>query len=238
MTKVYIASNMPTQYPRKLQKPSTVSQTIRDTARSFIMDSGIGDDVTNTEVLDLAHEYNADYVIGKDYLHDQDVTTESVREFLRLYESHECDSTPMIPLQPPFHEHYRDLPGHSHYVLGGMALSDVSEQRKMAWIRRFRDVEPDAYVHALGVGGGWEFTRRMARDELLDSLDCSTPELAASNGCILDSRLSQTEVRVHKGEGARRRNVPLAEFNSWQVQDVWSREMRDCGQTTIGEMYQ
>jgi len=113
---------MPTDYPNKLQKPSTVGSRVRDTADSYILDSGIGDDVSNAEVLELAEQHDADYVIGKDYLHDQDATTESVNEFLELHALQDVDATPMIPLQPPHHEHYHDLPGHSHYVLGGMVL--------------------------------------------------------------------------------------------------------------------
>jgi len=42
---VYIASNMPTDYPLKLQKPSTVSDRVRTTAETFILDSGIGETV-------------------------------------------------------------------------------------------------------------------------------------------------------------------------------------------------
>ena len=234
MTRVFVASNMPTGYPYKLQKPSTANERVRPTADVFIFDSGIGDEVSNREVLDTAHAHDADYVIAKDYLHDHDRTTESVREFRRLYEKHPCDAIPMTPLQPPHAEHYRDLPDADHYVLGGMATDDVSFQEQRRWIRAFDEgVHDDAYVHALGVGGGSEFIREFAGTGILDSVDCSTPELAASFGAVLDADLRQQEVREYNGEGAAKRNVPLAAFNSWQIQDVWTREASDTGGTQL-----
>lgn len=225
MTRVFVASNIPTAYPFKLQKPSTVNQRVRDTAELFIMDSGIGDDVSNAEVLDLAHEYDAEFVIAKDYLHDQPRTTDSVREFMDLYADHECEAWPLVPLQPPYDEHYQQLSEFGWYVLGGMAMEDIDAQQQLEWIRDFRTVAPGAFAHGLGVGGGFEFVRRAAGENLLDSVDCSTPEQAAMFGKVLDRNLRQKSIRAFEsGDGARKRNTPLAGFNSWQVQDVWNRE--------------
>jgi len=224
MTRVFVASNIPTAYPYKLQKPSTVNQRVRDTAEVFIMDSGIGDDVSNAEVLDLAHEYDAEFVIAKGYLHDQERTTESVRAFMDLYADHECEAWPLIPLQPPYDEHYQQLSEFGWYVLGGMATEDVALSDKLEWIHDFRRVEPDAYAHGLGVGGGIQFVKAVAGTGLLDSVDCSTPEQAAMFGSVLDDDLRQLEVREKNGEGVAKRNTALATFNSWQVQDVWDRE--------------
>jgi len=228
MTRVFVASNIPTAYPYKLQKPSTVNQRVRDTAEVFIMDSGIGDDVSNAEVLDLAHEYDAEFVIAKDYLHDQERTTESVYTFMELYEDHDCDAWPLVPLQPPFDEHYRQLDEFGWYVLGGMATDDIHAQQQLEWIRDFRTVAPEAFAHGLGVGGGFEFARHAAGENLLDSLDCSTPEQAAMFGKVLNEKLRQKSIRTFEsGDGVRKRNTPLAGFNSWQVQDVWDREAKN-----------
>lgn len=226
-TRVYVASAMPTGYPYKLQKPSTITPRVRDTAESFIMDSGIGDDVSNREVIELAIEHDADYVVAKDYLHDQDRTTESVREFINIFSEYVCDITPLIPLQPPFHKHYQELEGFDHYVLGGMAGNDVDTQTQLRWIREFRNVAPDVYAHGLGVGGCLKFVRECAAADLLDSVDCSTPEQAAIRGCVVGEDLRQREVMAFPGgEGRTKRSYPLADFNSWQVADVWGREDR------------
>ena len=228
--RVYVASAMPTSYPFKLQKPSTVSSRVRDSAESFIMDSGIGDDVSNKEVLDLAAAYDADFVVAKDFLHEQERTTESVHEFMDLYQEHETEATPMIPLQPPFDKHYAQLDGFNHYVLGGMALDSVDTSQQIRWIEQFRRVAPNVYAHGLGVGGGIEFVQKVAGRGLLDSIDCSTPEQAAMFGAILDKRLRQQDVMTFPGgEGKSKRTYAIAEFNSWQLNDVWELEAQSGG---------
>jgi len=230
MVDVYAASAMPTKYPLKLQKPSTISDRVRETAETFIMDSGIGDDVSNAEVLELAEKHNADFVVAKDYLHDQLGTTESIRAFWELYNDFDISAEALIPLQPPFDEHYIELKkrglDHSHHVLGGMALDEISTTDQLKWIKDFNQVAPDVYTHGLGVGGGIEFIEKVAGTDLLDSVDCATPEMAGQFGAVLDERLRQQQVRVMNGEGASKRNIPLSEFNSFQLQDVWERECK------------
>lgn len=240
MTTVFVASALETNYPWKLQKPSTVCESVRETAETFIMDSGIGDDASNEEVLELATEYDADYVIAKDYLHDPQRTTESVAEFIDHYEQSSCTATPMCPVQPDYVDHYGDMDNHSikgtsitewfdHYVLGGMAGEEVDTAQAIRWIEKFRAVEPDAYCHALGVGGGIEFVEKVAGTGLVDSIDCSTPELAATMGCVLDGRLRQQKIRVGSGDDTRAHNINLAGFNSWQLHNVWQREAKEEG---------
>jgi hypothetical protein len=238
MSEVYVASDMPTRYPYKLQNPGTVNERVRATAETFILDSGISQDTTNADVLDLAAQFAADYVVPCDVLHDQTATTASVRDFLSRYERHACDATPLIPLQPPHAEHYYDLPGHDHYCLGGMAVERVPDATALNWIREFREVAgPEPHVHALGIGGGITIARQLAGNGLVDSVDCSTPEVAALYGSVLDGELRQREVRVHNGEGVQQRNIPLATLNSYQIRDVWQREASRGGvQTTLAEV--
>lgn len=230
--KVFVASAMPTSYPHKLQKPSTLSPRVRDTADEYIFDSGIGDDTTTREVLDDAHRVDADYVVAVDELHDLETTTENAYQFLAEHDDHPCTATPLIPVQcnprrNVWHaDHLGELPDHSHYVLGGMVDQEVSEREKIQSVREFREaVGPDAYVHGLGIGGGIEFVSKVAGTGWLDSVDCSTPEMAAKDGRVLDDRLRQrSEMVFPGGEGRCKRTYPLAEFNSWQVRDVWVRE--------------
>jgi len=225
--KVFVASAMPTDYPLKLQKPSTVSRRVRDIAEEFILDSGIGDDVTTEELLELAERYDPEYVVAKDELHEHDTT---IANTLALLDADPCADV-LIPLQPPYREHYEklrehiDVDAHS-YVLGGMAVDDVGTREQLEWIRKFRRTAGmDVYAHGLGVGGGIEFVEAIAGTGLLDSVDCATPEMAAINGAVIDERLRQQETMAFGGgEGRCRRSYPLAEFNSWQVRDVWVRE--------------
>jgi hypothetical protein len=232
----FVASNIPHDYPLVLQKPATASATIRETAETYILDSGIGDDTDPHEILGLSADLDADFVIADDELHDQAATTRNVRRFEDLHADHETDATLMTPLQPPHAEHYRDLADHSHYCLGGMAGDGVSDEQAVRWIRAFRQAAgPDPYVHALGIGGGIGVVRALAGTGLVDSVDAATPEVAAFHGDVLGPELRHRGVKVHSGEGNRRRVEPLAEFNCWQTRDVWQREATDDGQQTLTE---
>jgi len=232
----YVASNIAHDYPLVLQKPATASTNIRETAETYILDSGIGDDTDPHEILDLSATLDADFVIADDELHDQAATTRNVRRFEDLHAEHDTDATLMTPLQPPHAEHYYDLPDRSHYCLGGMAGGDVSDEQAIAWIRRFRQVAgPDPYVHALGIGGGIGVVRALAGTGLVDSVDAATPEVAAFHGNVLGPQLRRRSVQIHSGEGNSRRVTPLAEFNCWQIRDAWNREASDDGQTTLSE---
>jgi len=222
--KVYIASNMPTGYPWKLQKPSTVNERVRSTAEEFMLDSGIGDDVSTDELVTLAREYNPEYLVAKDELHNHETTIKNTIELLERASDFAAEV--LIPLQPDYVEHYqklteRGLDGQK-YVLGGMAIPEVDTAQALEWIHKFRDIAPDVYAHGLGIGGGIEIVEALAGNDILDSVDCATPEMAAINGCVLDTRLRQNEVMAFPGgEGRSKRSYALADFNSWQIKDVW-----------------
>lgn len=200
--KVYIAShNRRYYYPYRLQGADQAREWARASSLELIIDSAINNpDIGNEETLDRAHDLNADYVIPADVCRDQDATTESVTEFLEIYETHPCTATPIIPLQPPYDRHYRALSGYSHYALGGIANRPPSEQIEA--IRRFRD-EAGWRPHAHGLGLGASITLiRALRDDpsLLDSLDLSTPEQMVINDQIADKTWTQRRFRYPRGE--------------------------------------
>lgn len=134
---IYVASNMPYPYPYKLGKPEHATQKIRESCTTWIMDSGIGDDTTNEQVLDLAREYDADFVVPCDELYDQEATTKAVMDFLELYDDSDVRATPLIPLQPPYDKHYRELLDYSAYMLGGIAFDHTAREQVEA-IHTFR----------------------------------------------------------------------------------------------------
>lgn len=202
--KVYLASYIPRYwYPYRLQHAGKARDWVQDESLETIMDSGISDeDIGNEEVLDRAHEVNADYVIPADVLGDQGATTRAVREFMRLYERHDCRAKPLIPLQPPYPEHYRELSGHSHYVLGGIALSPPSDQ--LAAIREFRDEAGyGVYAHGLGLGASLELVKALREEpRLLDSFDLSTNEQVVKGEKIPDKSWIQHEFKYPRGENS------------------------------------
>lgn len=230
----FVASNLPTHYPYKLQKPSTASHDIRQRTETYILDSGIGDETTNAEVIELAHDLDADYVVPVDILHDQAQTTASIKEFVELYEVHDCAATVLYPLQPPHDEHYHNLTNDitksvEHVAVGGIAVKDMCLSTKLGYIRGLRRVAPNIYAHGLGIGGGIEFVRAVAPTGLLNSIDTAAPEMSAVYGAVFDEQLRQQQIRVMTGDGVRQRNLPLAEFNAYQLYDVIRREAERDG---------
>lgn len=216
--KIYVASAIDRYwYPYRLQAASNASEWAKEECLELIMDSAIGDAaVGNAEVLDAACEYNADFVVPADTLHNQSETTEAVREFMTLYRDHECRAKPLVPLQPPYHEHYRELDGHSHYVLGGIATSDPEVQLKE--IRRFRrEAGYGVYAHGLGLGASLRLIRELRENpRLLDSLDLSTTEQHAINDRIADATWQQKE--HHYPTGANSSTVRAAYANAAVMQ--------------------
>ena len=237
---VYIASNMPYQYPYKLVKPAHVTEAVAESCETLIMDSGIrNDDVDNTEVLSLAHEYDADMVVAKDYLHDRKRTTASIREFLDAWADHQCRATPLIPLQPPHHEHYRQVPGQYHYLLGGMDF-DTDAREIITAIQRFRDMAGSGpYVHLLGVGANARVMDYLSRNPgAVQSLDCSTPEQCAINGKMYGTDLQQRPYNHRTGEGSRASRSGLARHLALTLCDsitVRYREQQQGGQQTAAD---
>lgn len=228
---VYIASNMPYEYPYKLVKPEHVSRGIAASAETLIMDSGIkNDEITNTDVLDLAAQYDADMVVAKDYLHDQERTTESIEQFLTAWESHECRATPLIPLQPPHHEHYTQIDGQYHYLLGGMAFGWETSQIIDA-VQKFRTVAGTGpYLHLLGVGANGKLMDFLARNPgMVQSIDCSTPEQCAINSKIYDTSLQQQDYEIRTGEGSRAVRSDLSQHLAKTLCDSITYTQADSG---------
>jgi len=206
---IYVSSNIRTYWwPYRLQHVGYAEAGVRWMAsKGYILDSNVNDQsVTNADVLDRAADLEATYVIPKDYRDDQARTTESVLEFLELYDDHDFGAdftrtpTPMIPLQPPYDTHYQQLDSFDHYVLGGIKDRDPEDQ--LAAIRQFRAVAgDDVHAHALGMGASLELIQELRADPgLLDSLDLSTPEQLARGGAIPDEHWQQRDLPVTGGD--------------------------------------
>jgi hypothetical protein len=189
---IYAASSLKHPWPFRLQNAAECYPASFWRSQERILDSAIGEDLSNAEVLEHAIERHATAVVAKDYLHDREATTESIREFVGL---HDPDRHPRayIPLQPPFDEHVRDvypIIEDSHlqhrYMLGGLA--NAPPARRIDELLAFRaEVGDDPVAHGLGWGLDDELVAAV-RDEpsLLDSVDNSSPSQAVQNNQILD----------------------------------------------------
>lgn len=226
---VYIPSNMAFDYPYKLQKPEYASERIRETCETYILDSGIGDDTTNEDVLALSHDLDADFVVPCDVLHNQTATTEAVTDFLDLWETHPTRATPLIPLQPPHDAHYEALPDQFAYMLGGISpsLTDYTTQDVINSVRRFRDTAGmGPYLHLLGVGASPALADWLAQHpNMVQSIDVSTPEQVAINGKIVDTRLRQHQFDIRQGKGSSTTRADVARLSAMSINEAITERM-------------
>ena len=190
--RIYAASSLKHPWPYRLQNAAECYPASFWRSQDRIMDSAIGEDLTNEDVLAHAVERHATAVVAKDHLHDRESTTESIREFVHL---HDPDQHPRayIPLQPPYDEHVADvypIIEESHlphrYMLGGLAFE--SPQRRIDALLAFREEIGDGpEAHGLGWGLDDNLVAVLREEpELLDSVDNSSPAQAVQNDQILD----------------------------------------------------
>lgn len=214
---VYIASNMPYDYPFKLMKPKYASTSVASSADELIMDSGIGDDISNVDVLDSALKYRCEYVVAKDYLHDQDRTTKSIRDFWYQYDRHEYDGNVLIPLQENHVEHYYELDKPDGILIGG--IKEYSPNRQIEIIKNVSDkVDRNTYIHALGVGMSSKFIKFIKQNpNIIDSIDCSTPERVPINNKICDASLNQKQFITPKGKKSSVMRYRIAQLMAVEI---------------------
>jgi hypothetical protein len=197
---IYVASCMPYEYRFKLLKPKNATPSLASSGEKLIMDSGIGDDISNKDVLDSALKYDCEYIVAKDYLHQKEKTTKSIRDFWYQYDKHGYSGDVLIPLQEPHIEHYYELGEPDAVLIGG--IKNYSVRRQIETIQKFsKSVSDDVYIHALGMGMSEEFIKFIKRNpNIVDSVDCSTPEQNPINNRISDATMKQSQFITPKGK--------------------------------------
>jgi len=208
--------------PYGLAPPSDTdrgARRVNPSSWSFIMDSKIGDDdVTNEDLIEAAADLDPqpEYVVPKDYLHDPERTSESVREFMDLYEESSLTSEVIIPLQPTsagspenpdmkspnydHSDHYDTLKdefvGVSTWGLGGVKEADTSIQMNAAkaFRKHVREFPRGPRLHMFGAGASVEFVRTIRQNpRLIQSADCATITRQLISGRMVDKYLDYSD---------------------------------------------
>lgn len=221
------------EYPYRLAPVDKVTDRVRNAASQLMIDSAIGDStISNRDVIETAIEYDAQYVIPKDYWGDIDRTQESIEQFLELYDTANCEATVIFPLQPPHDEHYTRyeefFADKGFFAVGGM--KEASPEEQLAAVRTARDtIGPHKWIHGLGMGCSNTVLTAIQREHrLLDSLDTSTFERLPSFGTVTDARMTQTAIEdvslpggasfsLPQGEDISTLNALLSEFMVYQA---------------------
>jgi hypothetical protein len=105
-------------------------------------------------------------------------------------------------------------------------------------VKYLRDFRQEAgyspYVHALGVGGSMTLVRAVANNpDLIQSVDCSTPEQAAINGSVIDSQLKHQPIGIMTGDGSGVGRYDLAQTNVLQLNDAYTSALRNDAQSNL-----
>lgn len=194
-------------YPYRLVPVDRVGDRMRNASYQLMIDSSINEpSMTNKEVIEKAIEYDAQYVVPKDYWGDIDKTQESLEEFHRLYQKSGCEATVLWPLQPPHDEHYRRYEDFfskvSHIAVGGVKDADPEEQIEA--VKTVREaVGPYKHVHGLGMGCSETIINEIRDNHnLMDSMDTSTFERLPGFGKIASADWKQ----LGKGDGFKMPN--------------------------------
>ena len=199
---IYTAFDAPFEYPYKLVKPSYSYKRILEHSDVSIMDSGIGDEVSNREVLNAAEDADADYVVAKDFLGNKNKTTKSIRDFWYQYDKHEYGGRVLIPLQEDHVRHYDELNSPDSIVIGGIKDKSVSEKKKI--MKNVRDAAGEnAYIHALGLGMSSELVSFFKENPgIVDAIDCSSAMMAVANNKVTDATLKEKRFVFPKGKNS------------------------------------
>lgn len=183
-------------YPHRLVPVDRITDRMRNAAQDLMIDSSINDStMTNKNVLEKAIEFDAQYVVPKDYWGDIKKTHESVLEFTEMYHAMNCEATVLFPLQPPHDEHYKRYEDFyspkSHFALGGMKEATPEEQIEAAKNAR-EAIGPFKQLHGLGMGCSEVVIDAIWNNHnLLDSMDTSTFERLPGFGKIAGASWEQ-----------------------------------------------
>ena len=207
-------------YPYRLVPVDRVTERTRRAATELMVDSAIGDpSIKNEEIINTVIEYDAQYVIPKDFYGDPKRTHESFTSFLDYYDDSGCTATIIVPIQPPHGKHfevyedcYRQF---SHFAVGG--VKDQPPEKQLEAVRTARDAVGDyAHLHGLGMAGSERLIDALWTDPgLLDSLDASTFERLAGWGKVADKTWAQhslPDIATPNGEDIFTLNAILSEW--------------------------
>ncbi len=237
-------------YPYRLAPVDRVGDRIRNASTELMIDSSINDPtMTNKEVVEKAVEYDAQYVIPKDYWGDIDATHESILEFLDLYNEAGCEAKIIFPLQPPHDEHYKRYEEFysqvSHIAVGG--VKDEDPETQIEAVKTVRDVVgPYKHVHGLGMGCSEKIVEAIWNNHgLMDSMDTSTFERLPGFGKIADATWEQQEIAMPSGDEVFTLNAVATEWMvymaNYQLTSLVKRkpdiELTDDAQMTLSDSW-
>jgi hypothetical protein len=191
-----------------MQSVKYISPTVTDTAEKNIIDSAIGEDYGNSDVVAAADDHDHDAVVPADVIGDNDETISQILELAIA-----SNSKLVVPVQKSANgewytsacETINVIEDHGledrvfSYAVGGVKDSSFTEQTAAVFDVR-EAIGPDSDLHLFGAGcsSQWALFLRANRD-VLDSIDMSTPMRAPISGRYVIFNMSQIQTEMPRG---------------------------------------
>jgi len=218
------------------KRRDSLGRSYRNACEVYWVDSAIQDsDYGNQNVLDDAHDFDAEAVLLADTMGNYDETVKSLKAGLDLVDDHAFDGEVIIPLQAPYDECYTEFAGESEiYAIGGLNQATTDAPR----IKAAKDVRALAgdgiHLHGLGWGPRDELAKAIHENpDLIDSIDYSTPIQSAESAMPGDEHLSVWAMGAAERLIRDLRKVsPCVNFDPDPI------DLRDDGQAGLGDLKQ
>jgi len=206
-------------WPWRMQPPCEATQRYRNACEQYVIDSDpLDDSVTTTDVLDAAHELNAEVASLQDIYKDCDATADALLEGLATADDHAFDGDLLLPLQRPYDECYEQIGRPDDHWIGLGGLKDSTPETRLTELRSFRSAVGDG-VHIHGFGWGVHGLTEAIRSspELINSVDYSTPVQDATG--FVDATPGEEISSVTAMDAARRLVQDLREVSEYPDQE-------------------
>lgn len=205
-------------WPWRMQPPSEANSNYRNSCEKYIIDSDpLDDSVTATDVLDIAHELDAEVASLQDVYLDKDATVDSLLKGMEIADSHAFDGELLLPLQDPWVDCWREIGEPTEHLLGVGGLKDARPRARLNATKALRNAVGDAWIH--GFGWGIDGISNAIRNDpdLLDSIDYSSP---MQDNVETDCTAGEERMSVVAMEASCRLVHDLREVSTYPNQDA------------------
>lgn len=194
------------KYPYRIQSVKYISPTVSAQSEKNIIDSAIGEDYSNDDVIENTdHEHVA--IVPADVIGNNNKTVTAILDLLER-----TTSDVVVPIQQTDGSWYENavetkeiVTNHGYeervfsYAVGGVKDITFSEQKK-ATIDVRNGIDNNDNLHLFGAGCSKKWIRFIRNNrELITSLDMSTPIRAPINGKYTSFSMEQIQTDMPRG---------------------------------------
>lgn len=221
---VYLAHHMANkEYPYRIQQVKEASPTTAEKATKHILDSSIGKDYSNADVVEKAEHLGVKIVVPCDVIGDHEATVEQVLDMCERIAG--TDMRLVVPIQGDSPDEYVDntaemrsiLADHGYeslvdrYAIGGVKDASGDQQRAIA--RAVATEHDDLRWHLFGAGMSTEWVRFIRENPaLLTSIDMATPVYASKSNELILYDMDRIDFEKPRGKYVTFTNGRLIEF--------------------------